>query len=71
MVSATHYMDREQNYLAEISPRRYFCTQCHVVQTDARLPVDNTFIDVYDIVMREQARSKRDGEPRKTDEMTP
>jgi cytochrome c-type protein NapB len=71
MVSATHYMDRDHDYLAEISPRRYFCTQCHVVQTDARVPVDNTFEDVYDIVMREQANSKKDQKPQKIDEITP
>ncbi len=54
MVSATHYMDRDHDFLAEISPRRYFCTQCHVVQTDARPPVDNRFTDVYELVEREQ-----------------
>lgn len=54
MVSATHYMDRDHDFLAEISPRRYFCTACHVVQTDARPPVDNRFIDVFDLVEREQ-----------------
>ena len=54
MVSATHYMDRDHDYLAEISPRRYFCTACHVVQTDAREPVDNRFVDVYDLIEREQ-----------------
>lgn len=54
MVSATHYMDRDQNFLAEISPRRYFCTQCHVPQTDAKTPVPNTFIDVYDLIERER-----------------
>lgn len=26
MVSVTHYMDRDNNFLAELSPRRYFCT---------------------------------------------
>jgi nitrate reductase (cytochrome), electron transfer subunit len=57
MVSATHFMDRDYDFLAEISPRRYFCTQCHVPQTDAKPPVDNTFIDVYDLVEREQSRS--------------
>jgi cytochrome c-type protein NapB len=71
MVSATHYMDRDHDYLAEISPRRYFCTQCHVVQTDARVPVDNTFEDVYDIVMREQASSNKEQKPQKIDEITP
>lgn len=74
MVSATHYMDREYDYLAEISPRRYFCTQCHVTQTVVREPVDNTFMDVYEIVLREQAktRSGKAGEkPDKSDELNP
>ena len=31
MVSVTHYMDRDGNFLADISARRYFCEQCHVV----------------------------------------
>lgn len=57
MVSATHYMDRDYEYLAEISPRRYFCTQCHVVQTDATPPVDNRFVDVYDLVEQEQRQA--------------
>lgn len=64
MVSATHYMDRDHNYLAEISPRRYFCTQCHVVQTDAEPPVVNEFLDVDALLEREHAagRDERRGE---------
>ena len=61
MVSATHFMDRDYDYLAQISPRRYFCTQCHVPQTDARIPVTNNFEDVDDIINRlraEQAKKK-------------
>jgi nitrate reductase cytochrome c-type subunit len=54
MVSVTHYQDRDGNMLGEISPRRYFCTGCHVMQTDARVPVKNTFVDFYD-VSRERA----------------
>lgn len=46
MVSVTHFMDRDSQILAQISARRYFCTQCHIVQTDARLLVGNTFTDV-------------------------
>jgi cytochrome c-type protein NapB len=46
MISVTHFMDRDGQVLASISPRRYFCTQCHVPQTDARPPVDNGFVDV-------------------------
>jgi cytochrome c-type protein NapB len=54
MVSATHFMDREYDFLAEISPRRYFCTQCHVPQTDAIPPVGNSFLDVDQILDRER-----------------
>jgi cytochrome c-type protein NapB len=49
MVSVTHYQDRDGNMLGEISARRYFCTGCHVVQTDARVPVKNTFVDFYNV----------------------
>ena len=47
MVSITHFQDRDGNTLGEISARRYFCTGCHVVQTDARTPVKNTFTDFH------------------------
>jgi nitrate reductase (cytochrome), electron transfer subunit len=50
MVSVTHFIGRDNQVLAEISPRRYFCTQCHVTQTDARLLVENTFVDSEDII---------------------
>ncbi len=46
MVSVTHYMDREGNFLAEVSPRRYFCNQCHVPLTAARPQVGNDFQDM-------------------------
>ena len=45
-VSVTHYMDRDDQFLATISPRRYFCMQCHVVQTDAPTLVANGFRDI-------------------------
>lgn len=50
MISVTHYMDRDGNFLAEVSPRRYFCLQCHVPQTDARPRVDNDFTDMDEIL---------------------
>ena len=56
-VSVTHYMDRDDQFLATISPRRYFCNQCHVVQTDAPVLVTNTFEDI-DAVMAATAESK-------------
>ena len=55
MVSVTHYMDRDMQVLAEVSPRRYFCLQCHVPQTDARPLVDNTFEDVTEIIAKKRA----------------
>lgn len=42
-ISQTHFSDRENNVLANIAPRRYFCTQCHVTQVDAAPLVENTF----------------------------
>lgn len=50
MVSVTHFMDRDGNFLAEISPRRYFCDQCHVVQYQAKPLVENDFVDMYTIM---------------------
>ena len=42
-VSLTHFRDRDGVELSNVSPRRYFCLQCHVSQTDARPLVENTF----------------------------
>jgi cytochrome c-type protein NapB len=42
-ISTTHFKDRDGNFLANIAPRHYFCTQCHVAQVDADPLVDNTF----------------------------
>ncbi len=42
-VSLTHFKDRDGKELSNISPRRYFCNQCHVIQTDAKPLVENTF----------------------------
>lgn len=50
MVSVTHFMNRDGNFLAEISPRRYFCNQCHVTQLDAKPLVENTFIDMHSVI---------------------
>ncbi len=58
MVSVTHYMDRDGNFLAEVSPRRYFCNQCHVVQHQARPLVENRFEDV-DALLRSRAPDRQ------------
>ena len=46
MISVTHFQNRDGNFLAELSPRRYFCLQCHVSQANLNPLVDNQFRDV-------------------------
>lgn len=46
MISVTHFQDRAGNHLAELSPRRYFCMQCHVPQAELKPLVENRFVDV-------------------------
>lgn len=58
MISVTHYMDRDDNFLAQISPRRYFCTQCHVVQTDAKPLVENRFEDIETVLRNARAQPR-------------
>jgi cytochrome c-type protein NapB len=52
MISITHFFDRDGQTLASISPRRYFCTQCHVPQHIVRDPVDNDFVDIDTLLTR-------------------
>ena len=49
MISVTHFMDRDLQMLADVSPRRYFCTQCHVPQADAKPLIQNDFVDMSDL----------------------
>jgi len=42
-ISQTHFADRDANVLANVAPRRYFCTLCHVSQMDTEPLVENTF----------------------------
>lgn len=42
-ISPTHFMDSDGKVLSGVAPRRYFCLQCHVPQTDAAPIVENTF----------------------------
>ena len=46
MISVSHFMDRDGQTLATVSPRRYFCNQCHVIQNRVPEPVKNTFVDI-------------------------
>ena len=42
-ISQTHFESRDKNVLANVSARRYFCTQCHVPQVNAKPLVENKF----------------------------
>ncbi|ANS87637.1 nitrate reductase cytochrome c-type subunit [Vibrio scophthalmi] len=42
-ISVTHYVNREDAVLADMSPRRYFCLQCHVPQAEATPLIGNDF----------------------------
>ena len=46
MISVTHFIGRDGNFLAELSPRRYFCLQCHVPQVPQDPLIENRFVDV-------------------------
>lgn len=56
MISVTHFMDRDGNFLADVSPRRYFCTQCHVTQVDKKPLVKSNFIDVHHLMLKNKAK---------------
>ena len=45
-ISLTHFETRDGQQLSDVSPRRYFCTQCHVTQADAKPLVGNEFKSV-------------------------
>jgi nitrate reductase (cytochrome), electron transfer subunit len=49
MISVTHYMTREGQMIADVSPRRYFCTACHVPQADVPPLVENRFKDMSEL----------------------
>lgn len=47
--SETHYVDRQGVRLDKISGTRYFCTQCHVPQAEAKPLVDNLFQNATEV----------------------
>ncbi|WP_037213475.1 nitrate reductase cytochrome c-type subunit [Rhizobium sp. YR295] len=49
MISVTHYMTRDGQMIADVSPRRYFCTACHVPQADVQPLVPSTFKDMSEL----------------------
>ena len=61
MISITHFMDRDLQTLAAVSPRRYFCTQCHVPQTEVEPAIESRFVDIDTVVERLRAKKRRRG----------
>ena len=59
MVSITHFMDRDGQFLASVSPRRFFCTSCHVPQNVVKAPITNDFVDVDTLVSRATPGGRR------------
>ena len=59
MISITHFMDRDGQFLATVSPRRYFCTECHVPQTNIKPPVANNFIDIDSLIAHMTVRGSK------------
>lgn len=48
-ISETHYISRDGVALDEVSPRRWFCTQCHAPQSNAKELVRNDFKSATDL----------------------
>jgi cytochrome c-type protein NapB len=59
MVSITHFMDRDGQFLASVSPRRFFCTECHVPQSVAKPPIVNEFLDIDSVLSHAAPGGKR------------
>jgi len=71
MISVTHFQDREGNHLAELSPRRYFCLQCHVPQAPVTPLVENRFTDVETMLRRSGSPSVPRTAPRQATPQQP
>ena len=48
-ISLTHFDTRNGMQLSDVSPRRYFCTQCHVTQADTKPIIENKFKPVDEL----------------------
>ena len=60
MVSITHFMDRDGQFLASVSPRRFFCTRMpRAAEHDANPPVSNDFVDIDTMLSRAAPGGRR------------
>jgi cytochrome c-type protein NapB len=62
MVSITHYLDRDNQALAAVSPRRYFCQQCHVPQHDVAPATTNDFKGIDKVLQESQQSQEKQAE---------
>lgn len=63
MISVTHFVSRDGQTRAAVVPSRFFCTQCHVPQTDAKPLVESNFRSIDQIIKSQGADSSGGGEP--------
>lgn len=59
MISVTHFMDRDGQVRAAVAPGRYFCTQCHVPQTDAEPLVESNFRPIDQVLRESRAEGQQ------------
>lgn len=52
MISITDFSHRDGQFLASVSPRRFFCTECHVPQHDVKPPAGNAFVHIDTLLNR-------------------
>jgi cytochrome c-type protein NapB len=45
-------MNRDGNFLADVSPNRYFCTQCHASQQSVKLLIENDFVSMDELFLK-------------------
>lgn len=55
-ISPTHFLDTTGKEMATLAPRHYFCTQCHVTQSDAKPLVENTFRPVPSVKLPDRGK---------------
>ena len=56
MISITHFVDREGQFLADITPRRYYCIQCHVPQQSGKPLIENKFQDIDSLLLKNKTK---------------
>lgn len=64
-ISATHNMNRDGTVLEDLSPRRYFCTQCHVPQHDLEPRVNNNYENLDSVRKRDSKPATQAGREKK------